>query len=175
MTTNTYIKCLLFSYLKNPSHFPRPPQILQIRQDKCKQESVFLVHRGCSSAMSLQQLRSVFCTCFADTTNTRHRARVRAQLLKLKKKNKKKPSPKPQAGAGRPLPSLLKAVPEAGWFGRERKTKVCALHTHPPTWPSSSSPFPCLSSRRRLVPATPSSCPLKPPPLPKCTPGGGSR
>lgn len=72
-----------------------------------------------------------------------------------KKTQNQEPTLKPQAGAGRPLPSLLRAVPEAGWFGRERNTKVCALHTHPPTWLPSSSPFPCLfAQRRRLLPVT---------------------
>lgn len=134
--------------------------------------------------MSLQQLRSVFCTCFANTDEHATQSRSPCTASQVKKTNKqtnkqqKKTSPKPQAGAGRPLPSLLKAVPEAGWFGRERNAKLRALHAHPPTWLPSSSPFPHLSVQRRLVPATPPFSPPKPPPshpsLPKFSPGEGA-
>lgn len=156
MTNNTYIKCLLFYFVKPfPLPPPHPPQILQIKQDKCKQESVFW-SIGAVTLQCLCNNLGVSSACVLQTQmNTQHRARVRAQLLKFEKKTKQEPTPKPQADAGRPLPSFLRAVPEAGWFGRERNTKVCALHTHPPTWLPSSSPFPCLfAQRRRLFPVT---------------------
>lgn len=135
-----------------------------------------MVHRGCNSAMSLQQLRSVFCMCFADTDEHTTQSQSPCTASQVEKK-KREPTPKPQAGAGRPLPSLLRAVPEAGWFGRERNTKVCALHTHPPTWLPSSSPFPCLlAQRRRLFPVTSppalQSLPLRIPRSQNAPPGG---
>lgn len=106
--------------------------------------------------MSLQQLRSVFCMCFADTDEHTTQSQSPCTASQVGKKNNIKNQPQsPRQVLARPLPSLVKAVPEAGWFGRERNTKVCALHTHPPTWLPSSSPFPCLSAqRRRLFPVT---------------------
>lgn len=164
------MKILFFVHVNDKQYLRKVPIILFCKTlpapptlpKSCKSnktnvnKSQFLVHRGCNSAMSLQHLRSVFCMCFADI----HEHKTQSQCLCTasqvrKKKQNQEPTPKPQAGAGRPLPSLLRAVPEAGWFGRERNTKVCALHTHPPTWLPSSSPFPCLfAQRRRLFPVT---------------------
>lgn len=57
---------IMFSFKKTLPTPPPPPK--SCKSDKTNvNKSQFLVHWGCNSATPLQQLRSVFCTCFANT------------------------------------------------------------------------------------------------------------
>jgi len=105
MTTDTYVKCLLFSHLKNPSRPPPPPR--SCKSDKTNvNKSQFLVHWGRNSAESLQQLRSVFCTCFATTDKhtTQSQSPCTASQVKTNRR-KQKETHKPQVSSHRSLPS----------------------------------------------------------------------
>lgn len=167
----------MFSFKKTLPTPPPPPK--SCKSDKTNvNKSQFLVHWGCNSATPLQQLRSVFCTCFANTDKhtTQSQGPCTASQVKTKR-NEMKTNPKPQVDSHRSLPSLLRAMPwpQAGRFGRERNTRSAPSGLILPRHPSALSLR--LSPRRRLLLAPPSCPPNSPPlhpPLPKCAPGVGA-
>lgn len=122
-----------------------------------------MVHRGCNSAMSLQQLRSVFCMCFADTDEhtTQSQSPCTASQVE-KKKTKNQPQSPRQAPA---LPPEGSARGWVVWEGKKHQG-LCPPHSssHLAAQQLTLSLF---AQRRRLFPVT------SPPALqslPLCTP-----
>lgn len=127
----------MFSFKKTLPTPPPPPK--SCKSDKTNvNKSQFLVHWGCNSATPLQQLRSVFCTCFANTDKhtTQSQGPCTASQVKTKRNETKN---KPQAPSGFSQVSALPPESDAlapGWaFWEGKKHEVCALRAHPPSPP----------------------------------------
>lgn len=136
-----------------------------------------MVHWGCNSAMSLQQLRSVFCMCFADTDEhtTQSQSPCTASQVEKKKTrtNPKAPSRCWQAPA---LPPEGSARGWVVWEG-EKHQGLCPPHSSSHLAAQQLTLSLSLSPEEEAVPSDIPSCPPKPPPshpsLPKCTPREG--
>lgn len=167
----------MFSFKKTLPAPPPPPK--SCKSDKTNvNKSQFLVHWGCNSATPLQQLRSVFCTCFANTDKhtTQSQGPCTASQVKTKQNETKN---KPQAPSGFSQVSALPPESDAlapGWaFWEGKKHEVCALRAHPPSPPI--RPFSPSLSPEEAAPGTPllpSKFSPTASPSPKMCPGGGS-
>lgn len=127
--------------------------------------------------MSLQQLRSVFCMCFADTDEhtTQSQSPCTASQVEKKKTrtNPKAPSRCWQAPA---LPPEGSARGWVVWEG-EKHQGLCPPHSSSHLAAQQLNLSLSLSPEEEAVPSDIPSCPPKPPPshpsLPKCTPREG--